>query len=832
MDRPNLNEFRESEADRNEIARFVRLLFLWFVLEAGIVEVRAKGTPKGIVSGYFDSDHQNELVEAAAYWSGLGEAVWFSANPVNRDVHGRACNRMKPYAKVATKKEEIACRRMLFIDFDSMKPKGVSATDAELTATIEAGKACCDWLSGLGWPKPIIAMSGNGCHLYYRIELPNDDDATTLVNAVLTTIKAHCGSAAVEFDAGVGDAARMCKLPGTKACKGDEMPDRPHRMAKLIDVPDEIKTLSRDQLESLATSVGSPASVNPASAHPTNGQMPYGLRMNTFDLEAWLRQNNVAVKQVKTWEGGTLHELERCPFKPPETKTGGARIIQFPDGHVVAGCFHPGCLEKGWPEFRAALAPNEETDPTDSQNQASDDPHQLARVYRDSRCFHPDRCTLVRWRGGWWRWRKSAWRLVNEEELEADVLLSIKEQFDRIAATGKKAPKLTVSVVRNVTMNLRSLVRISDEIEQPAWLNDDAPWPAEETISAANGLIHLPSLADGTDYLREATPNFFTTSAVDFSVDANAPKAELWESLLGQYWGDDEKSIRLLQEWFGYILTADTRYQKILMIVGPTRSGKGTMTKVMELLVGPDNACSPSLSDFRKNFGLASLIGKSIATVNDARIDGRHDTSEIVEKLLNISGEDSVTIDRKNQSAVIGKLSTRLTICSNEEQRFVDASGALANRMLILKMTKSFLDNEDATLLKRLSKELPGIFLWAIRGRKRLRERGRFDPPESSREAVREMADGGSPVRAFVRDCCRVEAGLSVPKADLFDAFKTWCELRGITNAGSDLTFAKNLHAVVSTLGTKQETRDDGKKHRLHVGIGLHPATEWGHVND
>lgn len=86
MDRPNLNDFRESESDRNEIVRFVRLLFLWFVLEAGIVEVRAVGPGKRVVSGYFDRDHQNDLVEAAAQWSGLADAVWFTVNPVKREV--------------------------------------------------------------------------------------------------------------------------------------------------------------------------------------------------------------------------------------------------------------------------------------------------------------------------------------------------------------------------------------------------------------------------------------------------------------------------------------------------------------------------------------------------------------------------------------------------------------------------------------------------------------------------------------------------------------------------------------------------------------------------
>ncbi|HEY3969730.1 MAG TPA: hypothetical protein VGM05_34610 [Planctomycetaceae bacterium] len=256
MDSPII---RGSEADVNEIARFVRLLFLWFVVENWIIELRVKGTGKGIVSGYFDCDHQIELIESAAYWSGLGEAVWFTVNPVIRDVHGRARNRMQVYAKDTTTDKEIACRRDFFIDIDSVKPPGVSATDAELAATVEIGAAIRDELRILGWPDPIMATSGNGCHMHYRIEEPNDDDTAARLLGALKAIKARFENAAVKIDTSVGNASRMCKLPGTKACKGDETPERPHRIAKLIEVPESFGTVTREQLESLAGSGGIPA---------------------------------------------------------------------------------------------------------------------------------------------------------------------------------------------------------------------------------------------------------------------------------------------------------------------------------------------------------------------------------------------------------------------------------------------------------------------------------------------------------------------------------------------------------------------------------------------
>ena len=97
----------------------------------------------------------------------------------------------------------------------------------------------------------------------------------------------------------------------------------------------------------------------------------------------------------------------------------------------------------------------------------------------------------------------------------------------------------------------------------------------------------------------------------------------------------------------------------------------------------------------------------------------------VVERLLTISGEDAVSIDRKYMSAVTMKLPTRFMFLTNEFPRFSDASGALAGRFVILRLIESFYGREHG-LTKRLLNELPGILNWAIEGWKRLHERGHF----------------------------------------------------------------------------------------------------------
>ena len=115
----------------------------------------------------------------------------------------------------------------------------------------------------------------------------------------------------------------------------------------------------------------------------------------------------------------------------------------------------------------------------------------------------------------------------------------------------------------------------------------------------------------------------------------------------------------MLQEIFGLCLTGDTSHQKAFLIVGPKRSGKGTIARVLTQLIGSDNTVAPTLARLGTNFGLQPLIGKRLAIISDARLGGRADQQAIAERLLSITGEDAITTDRKNIAAWTGRLQVR-----------------------------------------------------------------------------------------------------------------------------------------------------------------------------
>src|SRR5690606_37764850 len=161
------------------------------------------------------------------------------------------------------------------------------------------------------------------------------------------------------------------------------------------------------------------------------------------------------------------------------------------------------------------------------------------------------------------------------------------------------------------------------------------------------------------------------------------------------------------------------------------------------------------------------------------------------------SGEDAITIDRKHRASWTGRLQTRFLILTNELPRLADSSGALSSRFIVLTLKQSFYGKEDPQLTERLLGDLPGIFHWALAGLDRLIGRGHFVRPASSADAIQELEDLGSPIAAFVRDCCRVEQGRNVDCTVLYDAWKKWCNSEGRDHPGTAQTFGRDLRAAV-----------------------------------
>ncbi len=222
-----------------------------------VIEIRAIGSDR-TEFGYFDPAHREDLIRAVMDANRGRSNLYFPINSVLPDLLARSANRMRRAGKrdAATGDAGIARRTWLPIDIDPERPSGISATDEEKQAARHVARVVVGYLRSLGWPDPVIGDSGNGIHVLYRIDLQADDGARDLVRSVLIALAERFDTPAAKVDRSVYNAARIWKIYGTVACKGDHVPGRPHRAAALLQVPDTVGLVTEDMLRSFIVQAG------------------------------------------------------------------------------------------------------------------------------------------------------------------------------------------------------------------------------------------------------------------------------------------------------------------------------------------------------------------------------------------------------------------------------------------------------------------------------------------------------------------------------------------------------------------------------------------------
>ena len=197
--------------------------------------------------------------------------------------------------------------------------------------------------------------------------------------------------------------------------------------------------------------------------------------------------------------------------------------------------------------------------------------HRLYAEHRERRAR-----TLVCWRGGWMKWHGTHWSEMDPAELRSriyDVLGDVAyevEVSDHGTITWERRPwNPDKRKVANVIEAMAAIGHLSADIDPPSWIgpHSAAETPAAQMISCKNGLLDLSGRK-----IVDHTPTLFNVVAVpfDYILDTRPPVA--WLDFLASVWPNDPDSIALLQEFIGYVLSGRTDMQKLLLLIGPTRS--------------------------------------------------------------------------------------------------------------------------------------------------------------------------------------------------------------------------------------------------------------------
>lgn len=308
-----------------------------------VVEVRILDRSGRIFSGYFDD--WARLEQEVKKYDGR-DNVYITLNPCNKALLARSNNRIRKAKSGDTTSDQHIIKRCWFlVDCDPVRPSGIMSTDEEKKAALEKFKQVYSFLKSKGWPDPLACDSGSGYHCLYKIDLPNDNQTRDLLSECLKALSLKFDDQQVNIDKAVFNAARITRLYGTMNCKGENIPERPHRRSGIIKIPDEIKVVSREQLEVLAAMAPRPQ---------TEARRSYG---DQFDIRKWMSEHGFMVREEKQWSNtGTIFILETCPFDAAHGKD--SRIIQFNNGALSFGCFHNGCAGNDWYSLRDLVEPN------------------------------------------------------------------------------------------------------------------------------------------------------------------------------------------------------------------------------------------------------------------------------------------------------------------------------------------------------------------------------------------------------------------------------------------------------------------------------------------
>lgn len=312
-----------------------------------LFEVRIFGSEKkGAVSGYFTNC--NTLIKAFDSINPYGKNIYITLNKVNEALYSRLQHDKFIYGVNTTSDTEIDRYEWLFVDLDPIRPTNISSTDAELAKAEELKDKVKTYLAEMGFSEPVEAASGNGYHLLYRIDLSVDDGHKQLLNDCLTALAGLFNNLDVKIDTVNYNPARICKLHGTLAQKGADTPERPHRMSRILSVPERIQPTDEQILRKLAAEIPEEA--------PKPGERSTSKFVQAFDVRSWLDQHGLTYRET-TGDRSQVLMLDECPFDHSH-RNGDSKIFIYPNGAVSFKCHHNSCRGYKWQDVRRKFEPD------------------------------------------------------------------------------------------------------------------------------------------------------------------------------------------------------------------------------------------------------------------------------------------------------------------------------------------------------------------------------------------------------------------------------------------------------------------------------------------
>lgn len=754
---------------------------------------------KPIVAGWF-SDH-SKAADIAQKLDQIGAmGIFVTLNPCNPALCARANHRLKAGVS-RTADAEIIMIKHLLIDVDPRRPKGISSTAEEHAAALEHIEQIKSDMMAKGWPEPLVGDSGNGGHLIFKLpDLEPSGENIDLLKKCLKAFAQKYNNDKLDIDQKVFNPARLNKIYGTHARKGDNTVERPHRLAQIISLPESPECVSVEQLEALA------GTVNEEPRAQCNRPLRSDNTDRRFSLKAYLEYYGVELKKTKEHYGADLYVLQECRFDSSH-RGGEAAIGQTADGILFYQCFHASCAGRTWHEARTLISGDDslaqfcEGLPRKRKKRNKRSGKKSASImacgFNLTDMGNAER--LVEQHGQDLRychlWK--LWLIWDGRRWVQDITAEIKRKAKAVVrniygeaknSTDEKARALLAKhAVRSESdAKIKAMISLA-ESESGIPVTPDELDTNPMLLCCLNGIIDLR-----TGELREHKKGDLITkiSPVTYDTQATCPT---WDQFLNRIMDGNERLIEFLQRIIGYSLTGDTSEQCLFFMYGTGANGKSTFLSVISDLLG-DYAKQTDFTTFMQQKhdsvrnDLARLKGARL--VSSVEVESGKQLAEVVVK--QITGGDVIVARFLHREFFEFSPTFKIFIAANHKPAIWGTDHAIWRRIHLVPFTVTIPPEEqDKKLPEKIKLEMMGIFRWAIEGCLKWQRNG-LDVPQEVEAATEDYREEMDILGGFLRDSCVLEPGHSVRAKDLYQKYTDWCESNG-ESAVKQRTFGRKL---------------------------------------
>lgn len=404
--------------------------------------------------------------------------------------------------------------------------------------------------------------------------------------------------------------------------------------------------------------------------------------------------------------------------------------------------------------------------------------------------------------GEFWKYTGGVWKVFPMEEIVSILTHALKDHVK-----GK--------MVDGVIGILKGLIYVPEEMWEPN------PY----LINIKNGMLDIHTME-----LSPHSPDYRSRVQLPVSYQPGAPVGRWYEFLKsvfpedhekdekGQYTNYMEKHV-VAQQFAGYCLLRDCRYQRGLFLYGTGANGKSTFINVIGSVLGKENTASLSLSSLKEAFMTINLHNKLANLASETNPKAVME-SEIFNSC--VTGDELSARKIYTQSLKFRPF-CKFIISMNEAPQVPDKSYAFQRRILVLNFSHRFTPEEiNPQMSELLIEEKDGVFSWMIDGLKRLLTKNGFVVGGTVQDDIDQMMTRVNPFISFVEDCCVVEAALEVRTQEMWDAYRDWCQEGGNRPLGRN----KFLDQALSHFPKVKKKKGTGENEDkiVFVGIGLNDS--------